>query len=94
MRKIVKIARDAGYNGYLPIESLPMGRKDYDTPRRTAPHAQGIESRDRASEALAWGRGSTACCPSLTLVSSATLPRKASLRGYRQILPLLDLSGI
>jgi sugar phosphate isomerase/epimerase len=32
MRKIVKIARDAGYNGYLPIESLPMGRKDYDTP--------------------------------------------------------------
>jgi len=32
MRKIVKIARDAGYHGYLPIESLPMGRKDYDTP--------------------------------------------------------------
>ncbi len=32
MRRIVKIARDAGYNGYLPIESLPMGRKDYDTP--------------------------------------------------------------
>jgi sugar phosphate isomerase/epimerase len=32
MRKIVKIARDASYNGYLPIESLPMGRKDYDTP--------------------------------------------------------------
>jgi hypothetical protein len=32
MRKIVKIARDAGYNGYLPIESLPMGRKNYDTP--------------------------------------------------------------
>ena len=32
MRKIVKIAREAGYNGYLPIESLPMGRKDYDTP--------------------------------------------------------------
>ena len=32
MRKIVKIAREAGYNGYLPIESLPMGRKNYDTP--------------------------------------------------------------
>lgn len=32
MRRIVKIARDAGYKGYLPIESLPMGRKDYDTP--------------------------------------------------------------
>lgn len=32
MRKIVQIARDAGYNGYLPIESLPMGRKNYDTP--------------------------------------------------------------
>jgi sugar phosphate isomerase/epimerase len=32
MRRIVKIARAAGYNGYLPIESLPMGRKNYDTP--------------------------------------------------------------
>lgn len=32
MRRIVRIAREAGYNGYLPIESLPMGRKDYDTP--------------------------------------------------------------
>ena len=32
MRKIVRIARDANYNGYLPIESLPMGRTNYDTP--------------------------------------------------------------
>ena len=32
MRRVVRIAREAGYNGYLPIESLPMGRKDYDTP--------------------------------------------------------------
>jgi len=32
MRRIVRIAREAGYNGYLPIESLPTGRKDYDTP--------------------------------------------------------------
>ena len=32
MKRVVKIAREAGYRGFLPIESLPMGRADYDTP--------------------------------------------------------------
>lgn len=29
-RKLVKIIRGGGYRGYLPIETLAMGRKDYD----------------------------------------------------------------
>jgi len=29
-RKLVKIIRDGGYRGYLPIETLSMRRKDYD----------------------------------------------------------------
>ena len=29
-RKLVKIIRDGGYRGYLPIETLAMRRKDYD----------------------------------------------------------------
>lgn len=28
--RIVRIAHDAGYRGYLPIETLAMGRQDYD----------------------------------------------------------------
>lgn len=28
--RIVRIAHDAGYRGYLPIETLAMGRRDYD----------------------------------------------------------------
>ena len=30
MRKLVNIIRQSGYRGYLPIETLKMGRKDYD----------------------------------------------------------------
>lgn len=30
LRRIVRIVRDAGYRGYLPIETLAMGRRDYD----------------------------------------------------------------
>jgi sugar phosphate isomerase/epimerase len=30
MTQIVRIAHDAGYRGYLPIETLAMGRKGYD----------------------------------------------------------------
>jgi sugar phosphate isomerase/epimerase len=30
MTKLVKIVRQSGYRGYLPIETLAMGRKDYD----------------------------------------------------------------
>ena len=29
-KKLVKIIRDGGYRGFLPIETLAMGRKDYD----------------------------------------------------------------
>jgi sugar phosphate isomerase/epimerase len=29
-RKLVKIIHDGGYRGFLPIETLAMGRKDYD----------------------------------------------------------------
>jgi len=30
MKKLVAIIRQAGYRGYVPIETLSMGRKDYD----------------------------------------------------------------
>jgi len=29
-RRLVKVIRDGGYRGFLPIETLAMGRKDYD----------------------------------------------------------------
>ncbi len=28
--RLIALVRDSGYRGYLPIETLPMGRKDYD----------------------------------------------------------------
>jgi len=31
MKKLLKIIRESGYHGYLPIETLRMGRKDYDS---------------------------------------------------------------
>ena len=34
MKKLVAILRQSGYRGYVPIETLSMGRKDYD------PHAE------------------------------------------------------
>ena len=34
MKRLVAILRQAGYRGYVPIETLSMGRKDYD------PHAE------------------------------------------------------
>jgi hypothetical protein len=30
MKKLVSIIRQSGYRGYVPIETLKMGRKDYD----------------------------------------------------------------
>ena len=30
LRKLVRIARDAGYRGYLPIETLPVPGVEYD----------------------------------------------------------------
>jgi hypothetical protein len=30
LRKIVQIARESGYRGYLPIETLPVPREEYD----------------------------------------------------------------
>ncbi len=36
MKRLVAIIRSAGYRGYVPIETLAMGRKDYD-PRVLAP---------------------------------------------------------
>jgi hypothetical protein len=30
MKKLVNIIRQSGYRGYVPIETLKMGRKDYD----------------------------------------------------------------
>jgi hypothetical protein len=36
MRRLVEIVRASGYRGYLPIETLAMGRKDYD-PRVEVP---------------------------------------------------------
>jgi hypothetical protein len=29
-KKLIGIIRQSGYRGYLPIETLPMRRKDYD----------------------------------------------------------------
>jgi hypothetical protein len=31
MKKLVTIVRRSGYRGYLPIETLKMGRADYDS---------------------------------------------------------------
>lgn len=31
LKKVVKIARESGYRGYMPIETLAMGRKGYDS---------------------------------------------------------------
>ena len=36
LRKIVKIARDSGYRGYLPIETLPVLGEDYNPRTRVA----------------------------------------------------------
>ncbi len=36
LKKIVRIAREAGYRGYLPIETLPVAGEDYD-PRVRVP---------------------------------------------------------
>jgi sugar phosphate isomerase/epimerase len=36
MRRLLAVIRAAGYRGYLPIETLAMGRKDYD-PRVEVP---------------------------------------------------------
>jgi hypothetical protein len=30
MKRLVAIIRASGYRGYIPIETLSMGRKDYD----------------------------------------------------------------
>jgi hypothetical protein len=30
MKKLVTIIRRSGYRGYVPIETLAMGRQDYD----------------------------------------------------------------
>jgi hypothetical protein len=30
MKKLVKVIRTGGYRGYLPLETLAMGRRDYD----------------------------------------------------------------
>jgi hypothetical protein len=30
IKKLVKIIHDGGYRGFVPIETLAMGRKDYD----------------------------------------------------------------
>jgi len=34
LKKLVAIIRQSGYRGYVPIETLSMGRNDYD------PHAE------------------------------------------------------
>jgi sugar phosphate isomerase/epimerase len=46
-RKLVKIIRDSGYRGYLPIETLAMKRKDYD------PAAEVIKTLAALREAIA-----------------------------------------
>ena len=38
LKRLVKIARDSGYRGYLPIETLPVAGEDYD-PRVRVPLA-------------------------------------------------------
>jgi hypothetical protein len=31
LKRLLTIIRQSGYHGYLPIETLRMGRKDYDS---------------------------------------------------------------
>ena len=33
MKRVLQIVRKSGYHGFLPIETLSMGRKDYDSYR-------------------------------------------------------------
>jgi sugar phosphate isomerase/epimerase len=47
LKKLVRIARDAGYRGYLPIETLPVGKEDYD------PRTRVQEAVKELREALA-----------------------------------------
>jgi hypothetical protein len=35
-KRLATIIRDGGYRGFLPIETLSMGRKDYDPAREVA----------------------------------------------------------
>ncbi|RFC48484.1 MAG: Sugar phosphate isomerase/epimerase [Verrucomicrobia bacterium] len=46
-RKLVKIIHDGGYRGFLPIETLAMGRKDYD------PAAEILKALKAMREAIA-----------------------------------------
>jgi sugar phosphate isomerase/epimerase len=46
-KKLVKIIRDGGYRGYLPIETLSMRRKDYD------PHVEVARTLAELREAIA-----------------------------------------
>jgi sugar phosphate isomerase/epimerase len=50
-KKLVAVIRDGGYRGYLPIETLAMGRKDYDPRVEIAKVLAELREAITASEA-------------------------------------------
>lgn len=50
LKRIVQIARDAGYRGYLPIETLPVPGEDYDPRARVQQCLKELREALRAAE--------------------------------------------
>ena len=55
-RKLVKIIREGGYRGYLPIETLKMGRKDYDPFVEVAKVIEDLREAIRETEAVEFSK--------------------------------------
>jgi sugar phosphate isomerase/epimerase len=53
MKKLVTIIRESGYRGYLPIETLSSGRKDYDSFVEAAKILEQLREEIHATESIA-----------------------------------------
>jgi sugar phosphate isomerase/epimerase len=50
LKRIVRIARDSGYRGYLPIETLPVAGEEYDPRQRVAQCIKELRAAIRETE--------------------------------------------
>jgi sugar phosphate isomerase/epimerase len=50
IKRIVRIARDSGYRGYLPIETLPVAGEEYDPRQRVAECLKELRAAIRETE--------------------------------------------
>lgn len=53
LKKLVTIIRQSGYRGYVPIETLSMGRKDYDPQAEVVTMLRDLQSAIAATESVA-----------------------------------------